>query len=54
VSGEPQRRLLLHMSVSLGHGRALMHGLSELQRFELVSSTVYTDGSTLQVLHPGA
>ena len=31
-----------------------MHGLPEPQRFELVSSTVYTDGSTLQVLQPGA
>ena len=29
-----------------------MHGLPEPQRFELVSSTVYTDGSTVQVLRP--
>jgi len=30
-----------------------MHGLPEPQRFELVSSTVYTDGRTVQVLRPG-
>jgi len=29
-----------------------MHGLPEPRRFELVSSTVYTDGSTVQVLRP--
>src|SRR5215204_629465 len=44
-------RLTVH-PIALGHGSALMHGLPEPQRFELVSSTVYTDGSTLQVLHP--
>jgi hypothetical protein len=49
VSGEPQRRLILHMSP-----RLKVHGLPEPQRFELVSSTVYTDGSTLQALHPTA
>jgi hypothetical protein len=46
-------RLTVH-PIALGHGSALMHGLPEPQRFELVSSTVYTDGSTLQVLHPAA
>ena len=30
-----------------------MHGLPEPQRFELVGSTAYTDGSTVQVLRPG-
>ena len=40
--------------IALGHGSALMHGLPEPQRFELVSSTVYTDGSSLLVLQPGA
>ena len=39
--------------IALGGGSALMHGLPEPQRFELVSSTVYTDGSTVQVLRPG-
>jgi hypothetical protein len=29
-----------------------MRGLPQPQRFELVSSTVYTDGSTVQVLRP--
>jgi hypothetical protein len=29
-----------------------MHGLPQPQHFELVSSTVYTDGSTVQVLRP--
>ena len=78
MSSEAQRRLILHMSISLGPrfahslirhrlvdeyrltvhpitlggGSALMHGLPEPQRFELVSSTVYTDGSTVQVLRP--
>jgi len=33
-------------------GSALMHGLPEPQRFDLVSSTVNTDGSTVQVLRP--
>jgi dihydrofolate reductase len=45
-------RLTVH-PVALGQGRALMHGLPEPQRFDLVSSTVYTDGTTLQVLRPG-
>ena len=31
-----------------------MQGLPEPQRFELVSSTVYTDGSAMLVLQPGA
>jgi threonine dehydrogenase-like Zn-dependent dehydrogenase len=30
----------------------VMRGLPQPQRFELVSSTVYTDGSTVQVLRP--
>src|SRR3954470_23595404 len=42
-------RLTVH---AIALGSALMHGLPEPQRFELVSSTVYTDGSTLQVLQP--
>ncbi len=29
-----------------------MHGLPGPQRFDLVSSNVYTDGSTVQVLRP--
>ena len=29
-----------------------MHGLPEPQRFELVSSTAYGDGSVSQVLRP--
>ena len=45
-------RLAVH-PIALGGGSALMHGLPEPQRFELVSSTVYTDGSTVQVLRPG-
>ncbi len=44
-------RLTVH-PIALGGGSALMHGLPEPQRFELVSSTVYTDGSTVQVLRP--
>src|SRR4051812_17917338 len=44
-------RLTVH-PIALGAGNALMHGLPEPQRFELVSSTVYTDGSTVQVLRP--
>jgi dihydrofolate reductase len=44
-------RLTVH-PIALGHGTALMHGLPDPQRFELVSSTVYTDGSTVQVLQP--
>jgi dihydrofolate reductase len=46
-------RLTVH-PIALGAGSALMHGLPEPQRFELVSSTVYTDGSTVQVLRPTA
>ena len=46
-------RLTVH-PIALGHGSALMHGLPEPQHFELVSSTVYTDGSSLLVLQPGA
>jgi len=45
-------RLTVH-PIALGGGSALMHGLPEPQRFELISSTVYTDGSTVQVLRPG-
>jgi dihydrofolate reductase len=44
-------RLTVH-PVALGDGISLMHGLPEPQRFELVSDTVYTDGSVLQVLRP--
>jgi dihydrofolate reductase len=44
-------RLTIH-PIALGSGTALMHGLPQPQRFELVSSTVYTDGSTVQVLWP--
>jgi dihydrofolate reductase len=44
-------RLTVH-PIALGAGSALMHGLPEPQHFELVSSTVYTDGSTVQVLRP--
>ena len=44
-------RLTVH-PIALGGGSALMHGLPEPQRFELVSSTVYTDGSTVRVLRP--
>jgi dihydrofolate reductase len=45
-------RLTVH-PIALGHGSALMHGLPEPQRFELVSSTVYADGCVSQVLRPG-
>jgi dihydrofolate reductase len=47
-------RLTVH-PVALGDGLPLMHGLPEPQRFEMVSSTVYADGSIAQVLrpHPG-
>ena len=45
-------RLTVH-PVALGEGLSLMHGLPEPQRFELVSSTVYADGSVTQVLRPG-
>ena len=44
-------RLTVH-PVMLGEGRSIMQGLPEPQRFELVSSTVYADGSVLQVLRP--
>jgi dihydrofolate reductase len=44
-------RLTIH-PVALGEGLPLMHGLPEPQRFELVSSTVYADGSVAQVLRP--
>jgi dihydrofolate reductase len=44
-------RLTIH-PVALGHGLALMHGLPEPQRFEPVSSTVYSDGCVAQVFHP--
>jgi dihydrofolate reductase len=39
--------------VALGDGIPLMHGLPEPQRFEMVGSTVYADGSISQVLVPG-
>ena len=38
--------------VALGEGISLMHGLPEPQRFELISSTAYADGSVMQVLQP--
>jgi dihydrofolate reductase len=44
-------RLTVH-PVALGDGISLMHGLAEPQRFELVSATVYTDGSIGQTLRP--
>lgn len=44
-------RLTVH-PVALGKGLPLMHGLPEPQRFEMVSSTVYADGSVGQVLRP--
>jgi dihydrofolate reductase len=44
-------RLTIH-PVALGEGLSLMHGLPEPQRFELVSSTAYADGSVAQVLRP--
>ncbi|MGN6202525.1 MAG: dihydrofolate reductase family protein [Solirubrobacterales bacterium] len=44
-------RLTVH-PVALGDGTALMHGLLEPQRFEMVSSTVYADGTLAQVLRP--
>src|SRR3954465_263904 len=46
-------RLTVH-PIALGGGSALMHGLPQPQGFELVSCTVYTDGSTVQVLRPTA
>jgi hypothetical protein len=39
--------------VALGDGISLMHGLPEPQRFELVSATVYADGTIVQTLRPG-
>jgi dihydrofolate reductase len=45
-------RLTVH-PVALGDGISLFHGLPEPRRFELVSSTVYADGSLSQVLRPG-
>jgi dihydrofolate reductase len=44
-------RLTVH-PVALGEGLPLMHGLPEPQRFKLVSSTAYADGSLMQVLRP--
>lgn len=44
-------RLTIH-PVALGEGLPLMHGIPEPQRFEMVSSTVYADGSVAQVLRP--
>jgi len=44
-------RLTVH-PVALGEGLSLMHGLPEPQRFELISSTTYADGSVTQVLQP--
>jgi dihydrofolate reductase len=44
-------RLTVH-PVALGDGLPLMHGIPEPQRLEMVSSTVYADGSVAQVLRP--
>jgi dihydrofolate reductase len=44
-------RLTVH-PVALGEGISLMHGLPEPQRFALVSASVYTDGTIVQVLRP--
>lgn len=44
-------RLTVH-PVMLGGGLSLMLGLPEPQRLELISSTVYADGCTAQVLRP--
>ncbi|HEV2857651.1 MAG TPA: dihydrofolate reductase family protein [Solirubrobacterales bacterium] len=44
-------RLTIH-PVALGDGLLLMHGIPEPQRFEMVSSTAYADGSLAQVLRP--
>ena len=38
--------------VALGEGMSLMHGLPEPQRFEVISSTPFADGSVSQVLRP--
>jgi dihydrofolate reductase len=45
-------RLTVH-PVALGDGLPLLPGLPEPQRFELVSSTAYADGTVSQVLRPG-
>ena len=45
-------RLTVH-PVLLGEGQPLFAGLPEPQRLELVSSTVYADGSLAQVLRSG-
>jgi dihydrofolate reductase len=44
-------RLTVH-PVALGDGLPLMHGIGEPQRFEMVNSTVYADGSVAQVMRP--
>jgi dihydrofolate reductase len=44
-------RLTVH-PIALGAGSALMHGLPEPRHFELISCTLYTDGSTVQRLRP--
>jgi dihydrofolate reductase len=44
-------RLTVH-PVALGEGLSLMHGLPEPQRFEVVSSCAYADGSVMQVMRP--
>jgi dihydrofolate reductase len=44
-------RLTVH-PVALGDGISLWHGLPEPRRFELISSTTFTDGSVSQVLRP--
>jgi dihydrofolate reductase len=44
-------RLTVH-PVALGEGLALMHGLPEPQRLELISSTAYADGCVTQVFRP--
>jgi dihydrofolate reductase len=46
-------RLTVH-PVALGQGLPLMHGLPEPQRFEMVSSTTYADGTVSHVLRPPA
>ncbi len=46
-----EMRLTVH-PVALGDGISLMHGLPEPRRFELVSATVYSDGSIVQILRP--
>lgn len=44
-------RLTVH-PVALGTGLALMHGLPDPQRLELISSTAYADGCVTQVYRP--